>query len=104
MRYDDADKVAVILSQIEEMLQNHPDIDNDQYLMVNLFEFGPSSLNFFIYTFTKTTNWAEFQVVQQDVFLKAIKIISKNGAECAFPTSTTHIPEGLMVKLTDKAS
>jgi len=92
LRYQDATKLADILSEIESMLRQHPDIDTNQTLMVHLFEFGASSLNFFIYTFTKTTSWVEFQAVQQDVFLKAIEIITKHGAECAFPTTTLDIP------------
>lgn len=95
LRYDDAPKVAAILQDVETMLRNHPEIDVNQTLMVNLIEFGASSLNFMIYTFTKTTNWVKFQAIQQDVFLKVIDIITAHGAECAFPTQTLHIPEGL---------
>ena len=98
VRYDDATKVEDILKDIEKMLRNHPEIDANQTLMVNLFEFGPSSLNFFIYTFTKTTDWVKFQAIQQDVFLKIIAIITEHGAQCAFPTTTVHVPEGLIVK------
>ena len=93
LRYDDANKVAGILESIEAMLRDHADIDATQTLMVNLHEFGASSLNFFIYTFTKTTDWVTFQRVQQDVFLKVIAIITEHGAECAFPTTTLHVPE-----------
>ncbi len=97
VRYQDAPKVGVILNDIEKMLRNHPEIDTHQTLMVKLFQFGPSSLNFFIYTYTKTTKWVKFQSIQQDVFLKAIEIITQHGAECAFPNSTVHIPEGLVI-------
>lgn len=95
IRYDDATKVEVILKDVEEMLRHHEDIDTNQTMFVNLVEFGPSSLNFMIYTFTKTTHWVEFQGIQQDVFLKVIEIITKHGAQCAFPTTTVHVPEGL---------
>jgi len=95
LRYDDASKVSVILKDIREMLANHPEIDANQTLIVNLVEFGASALNFMIYTFTKTTNWVKFQHVQEDVFLKVIDIITAHGAECAFPTTTLHIPEGV---------
>ena len=95
LRYDDATKMKTVLSAIEDMLRNHPEIDTRQTLMVNLFEFGPSSLNFFIYTFTKTTDWVKFQAIQQDVFLKIIEIITNHGAEIAFPTRTIQVPEGI---------
>lgn len=98
LRYDDATKIDMILKDIETMLREHEEIDTKQTLMVNLIEFGASSLNFMIYTFTKTTNWVKFQAIQQDVFLKAIAIIEKHGAECAFPTQTVHVPEGLAIQ------
>ena len=98
LRYEDAPKMKVVLAEIEAMLRNHPEIDTDQTLMVNLIEFGPSSLNFMIYTFTKTTEWIKFQAIQQDVFLKTIDIITKHGAECAFPTTTVHVPEEISWK------
>ncbi len=98
LRYDDAKKMATVLSDIEAMLREHPEIDLRQTLMVNLIEFGPSALNFMIYTFTKTTEWVKFQAIQQDVFLKVIAIIDSHGAQVAFPTSTVHVPDGINLK------
>lgn len=91
VRYDDVDKMKGIVSDTRDMLQNHPDIDTTQTLMVNFNQFAPSSLDFFIYTFTKTTNWEEFHRIKEDVLLSIIHIIDKHGAECAFPTSTVHL-------------
>lgn len=91
LRYQDAPKLRELLRDVEDMLRSHPEIDEKQTLMVNLIEFGPSSLNIMVYTFTKTTEWVKFQAIQQDVFLKIIDIITQHGAECAFPTRTLHI-------------
>jgi MscS family membrane protein len=93
LRYDDANKVAVIIKDVENMLRHHPEIDANQTLIVNLVQFGSSSLDFMVYTFTKTTDWVKFQAIQQDVFLKILDIIAGHGAECAFPTQTLHVPE-----------
>ncbi len=100
VRYDDATKLPAIVSDVEAMLKQHPDIDQEQTLMVNFNAFASSSLDFFIYTFTKTTVWAEFHVIKQDVLFQILKIIESHGAECAFPTSTIHIPDGIAM---DKA-
>jgi len=91
VRYEDANKMDAIISEIKTMLQEHEDIDTRQTLIVNLNTFAPSSLDFFIYTFTKTTNWIRYHEVKQDVLLKVLAVIDKHGAECAFPTSTLHI-------------
>jgi MscS family membrane protein len=97
VRYDDISKVLGITSDVESMLRNHPDIDTTHTLMVNLINFAPSSVDFFVYTFTKTTVWTEFHKIKQDVLLKIENIISSHGAEMAFPTSTVHIPDGVSV-------
>lgn len=88
VRYDDVAKVQPIVTDVEEMLKNHADIDTSQTLMVNFNAFGPSSLDFFVYTFTKTTNWVEYHGIKQDVLLKIHDIIESHGAEVAFPTQT----------------
>ena len=97
IRYDDAEKMADIVSATESMLKNHPEIDTTQTLMVNFNSFAPSSMDFFIYTFTKTTDWAKYHVIKQDVLLKIDRIIRDHGAETAFPTSTIHIPDRIIV-------
>jgi len=60
-------------------------------LIVNFDAFAASSADFFIYTFTKTTKWALYHQVKQDVLLKVSDIIAGHNAEIAFPTSTLHM-------------
>ena len=96
VRYGDAGKIDNIVADVKTMLQEHPEIDANQTLIVNLNKFAPSSLDFFVYTFTKTTEWVRFHEIKQDVMLRIISIIEGHGAECAFPTSTLHIAPGSM--------
>ena len=101
IRYDDVSKMETIINQVKEMLKDHTDIDTEKTLIVNFDCFAPSSLDFFIYTFTKTTDWIKFHEVKQDVLLKIIHIIEKNGAEMAFPTSTLHFSSQELFKKQD---
>ncbi len=91
IRYEDAGKMAAIVSDVEQMLRGHPEIETQATLMVNFTTFAPSSLDFFIYTFTKTTDWAKYHQVKQDVLLRIIEIVETHNAEIAFPTSTVHL-------------
>ncbi|GAA5523487.1 hypothetical protein Maes01_00032 [Microbulbifer aestuariivivens] len=93
IRYADAPKMAAIVQDVKAMLQQHPEIDTNQTLIVNFNSFAPSSLDFFIYTFTKTTEWVRYHEIKQDVLLKVLEIIESHDASCAFPTSTVHIAE-----------
>ncbi|MCG8612663.1 MAG: mechanosensitive ion channel family protein [Pseudomonadales bacterium] len=91
VRYEDAHRVELILQDVKKMLQEHDEIDTAQTMIVNFNAFAASSLDFFIYTFTKTTNWIRYHEVKQDVLLKVMDIILHHGAEVAFPTSTIHL-------------
>ena len=91
IRYDDAGKMAAITRDVKRMLRDHPEIDTNQTMIVNFVAFAPSSLDFFVYTFTKTTEWIRFHEIKEDVMLKILEIIERHGAESAFPTSTIHI-------------
>ena len=93
IRYDDVAKIPQIVADVEAMLRSHPDIDDNQTLMVNFNQFSDSSVDFFVYTFTHTTNWVKFHTIKQDVLLKISDIITQHGAEIAFPTSTLHLAD-----------
>ena len=91
IRYDDVGALKNIVDAVKTMLQKHPEIDVRQTLIVNFNAFSESSVDFFVYTFTKTTNWVKYHEVKQDVLLKIADIVEQYGAEFAFPTSTLHV-------------
>ncbi|MGD2141231.1 MAG: mechanosensitive ion channel family protein [Burkholderiales bacterium] len=95
VRYDDVARVPAILEDVRKYLDENPEIDQSQTLMVNLNEFGASSVNFFIYTFTRTTVWTEYHVVKEKVMLAISDIVERHGAEIAFPTTTIHVPDSI---------
>ncbi len=97
IRYDDIASMEAIVADVEAMLKVHPAIDTRQTLMVNFVSFAASSVDFFVYTFTKTTSWTEFHEIKQDVLLRIADIIEQHGAEIAFPTSTVHLPDGVTI-------
>lgn len=90
VRYDDIKAVPAIIRDVHKMLVDNEEIDNTRTLIVNFDRYGPSSLDFFIYVMTKTTNWVRFHEVKQDVLLKVAEIVERHGAEFAFPTRTVH--------------
>ena len=88
IRYKDASKMGQIVRDVHAMLQEHEEVDQDQTLIVNFNGYGKSSLDFFVYTFTKTTNWVKFHEIKQDVMLRIIRIVHAHQAAFAFPTTT----------------
>jgi MscS family membrane protein len=91
VRYDDFAEVAGIVADVRAMLRSHPGIDTTQTLIVNFDEFGASSLDILVYTFTRTTVWTEYHEVKQDVLLRIGRIVADHGAEIAFPTRTIQL-------------
>lgn len=90
LRYKDISQVEAIITDVREMLNKHPDIDTNQTLIVNFDLFNNSSLDFFIYTFTKTTDWVQYHHIKQDVLLQVAQIVRQHQAEFAFPTRQLH--------------
>ncbi len=94
LRYEDISQMDNIVNEVKSMLKEHGEIDQTQTMIVNFNSFNESSVDFFIYTFTRTTDWAYYHKVKQDVLLKISEIIQNNGAEIAFPTSTMFLEQG----------
>ncbi len=88
IRYKDAAKMDQIVQDVHAMLRAHEEIDQDLTLIVNFTGYGKSSLDFFVYTFTKTTDWVKFHEIKQDVMLRIIGIVHEQQADFAFPTTT----------------
>lgn len=88
VRYQDAHLLQDIVDRVKDMLENHPDIDLGKTLIVNFNKYNASSLDFFVYTFTKTTQWVEYHAIKQDVLLRVLGIIHELGGDVAYPTQT----------------
>ena len=83
-------QIENILNDLREMLEVHQEI-HDETIAVYFDKFEDSSLSIFCYFFTKTTVWVEYMSVRENVNLKIMKIVEKNGADFAFPTQSLHI-------------
>ncbi len=84
------DKMEKAVEAIREIIRKDEKIHND-FFLVNFDNFGPFSLDVFIYCFTVTTNWAEFLQVKQDFQLKIMRAVHELGLSFAFPTQSLHI-------------
>ena len=95
LRYEDMPRVKELMDEVREMLRNHPAIDVTRTLMVNLDTYTEFSVNFFVYTFTKTTEWTEFHEIKEEILLLISDIVHKHGADFAFPTQTLYLENDL---------
>jgi MscS family membrane protein len=79
-----------IVQEIRELLKNDVNI-HQETIHVYFTDFHDSSLGIFCYFFTKTTNWAQYMEVREDINLKLMKIVENNGSSFAFPTQSIFI-------------
>lgn len=71
----------------DERIAKPPEVS----LFVRVDKFNASSIDFLIYTFTKTTNWGEWLKAKEDFAYAVMAIIARNGAAFAFPSRTIYL-------------
>ncbi len=89
-------KVETIIQGIKNLIDSHPEISNDFYL-VNFTGFADSWLEIFVYCFTTTTNWKRYLEIKEELNLSIMKLLEKEGVNFAFPSQSLYV-EKLPVK------
>jgi MscS family membrane protein len=85
-----ADRMEQALEAIREILREHDQVDQG-YWLVYFTDFGASSLDIFVYYFSKSKVWAEYLQVRQQVNLAIMRALEGLGLEIAFPTRTVYL-------------
>lgn len=93
IRLEDGQRIAAICADIRQMLREHPEIDTEQTQLVRFSDYGPSYLEFMVYCFTRTTDWVTYHAIKEDVLLRIMAIVTRHGAEFAYPTQTLHLTQ-----------
>jgi MscS family membrane protein len=85
-----ASKVQRAVDTIREILKNDPRVDQE-FWIVNFSEFAASSLNIFIYFFTKTVAWLDYMQIKEEINLKIMQALEKMEIGIAFPSTSVYI-------------
>lgn len=81
-----------LLRRIEDLLKNDEGVNQD-YMLVKFTNLGSSSLDIFLYYFSKSTVWKEYLEVRERINLEIMEIVADMGLEFAYPTQTLHIAD-----------
>ena len=84
-------QIEKIVEEILYLLHNHENIAQNESIMVNFKAFGSSSLDIFIYCFTRTSNWKTYMDIKQEIQLAIMKIVEENGSSFAFPSQSIYL-------------
>jgi len=85
-------QMVQVVQGIKKLIKDDPRFDHDFY-MVHFTEFGTSSLDIFVYCFTRTTAWDAFLTVREDMNLKIMQLLEDLDVEIAFPSRTVYLEE-----------
>jgi len=87
-------KLQECVNKIRALLENHPEVHPD-LILVYFDQFADSSLDIFIYFFTKTKVWAEFMAAKEDINFKIMEILEQEGVSVAFPSRSIYFENKL---------
>jgi len=85
-----SEKLERCVKRIRQMLRTHPEVHPDT-IFANFDKFGESSLDIYVYFFTKTTVWAEWIDVKEQILFKIMEILEQEGVSVAFPSRSVYI-------------
>ncbi|MEA2064186.1 MAG: mechanosensitive ion channel family protein [Gemmatimonadota bacterium] len=90
IQYDSPpEKVRLLLERIRELLKKDPGV-NQEYMLVRFTDFGPSSLDIFLYYFSNSIVWDEYLEVRERINLAIMELVSDLGLSFAFPSQTIY--------------
>ncbi|WP_346726933.1 mechanosensitive ion channel family protein [Bacillus suaedae] len=84
------EKVETCARRIEAMLRANEDVDQE-LIMVRFSEFNDSSLDIFVYFFTKSTAWVSWFETKEAINFKIMNILEEEGVSVAFPSRSIYM-------------
>lgn len=88
LRQQDFGALKAIIDEIKAMLQQHPEVDQRQRIIVGLNGFGNYTLDIRLDFYIKRIDTVGYAEVRQDVLFKIAEIITQNNAKLALPTTS----------------
>jgi MscS family membrane protein len=83
------EQLEKVVKRIEYTLRTHTEIHQDT-IFVTFDRYNDSSLDIFLYFFTKTTVWGDYLKVKEEINFKIMEIIGSEGVSIAFPSRTLY--------------
>ena len=97
VRYDaTAEQLREIRDKVLGYVQNHPEYAQapEVSTFMRVDSFGPSSIDFMLYCFTKTTNWGDWLRLKEDLAFFIKETVENAGTEFAFPSTSVYVESG----------
>ena len=83
------EQLRFVLDRVQNMLDQQPTIDTGSRLRVA--NFAGAAFELELWAYVKTSDWAGFTAIRQDVILKIAEIVESSGTRFAAPTQLTYL-------------
>jgi len=83
-------QLRYVLVNLRQLLQADPRVDH-QTARVRLVKLGDSTLDIELYACVRTTDWAEFLGVREQILLRVLDIVDEAGTAIAYPSQTLYL-------------
>lgn len=91
LRYETTpDQLRFVLAELRRLLLRHPMVDPDP-ARVRFTGFGAHSLDVEVYAYILTPEWNDFLAIQEDLYLRMMKIVDDSGTGFAFPSQVNYL-------------
>lgn len=97
VRYDTtSEQLREIRDKVLAYVSENPDYANtpDVATFMRVDSFGPSSIDFMLYCFTRTTNWGEWLRVKEELAFFVKETVEAAGTGFAFPSTSVYLESG----------
>lgn len=91
MRYQDIDKVEAVIRRGNQLITDHPGLDQE-FFVFRFDNYGEHSLELFLYVFPLATGYVDYMAIKEEVTLSIARIIREEGA-MVMPITNIHMPE-----------
>jgi MscS family membrane protein len=83
------EQLRFVLDRVQNMLNQQPAIDTGSRIRVA--NFAGAAFELELWAYVKTSDWAGFTTIRQDVILKIAEIVESSGTRFAAPTQLTYL-------------
>ncbi|WP_339334469.1 mechanosensitive ion channel family protein [uncultured Maricaulis sp.] len=97
VRYDTTvEQLKEIRDKVLGYVESHPEYAQapEVSTFMRVDSFGPSSIDFMLYCFTKTTNWGEWLRLKEELAFFIKDTVEGAGTEFAFPSTSLYLESG----------
>jgi len=98
LRYEDMPHMDKIVKELREKVGAHDSIDNTQSFSITFDNLGDSGLEIYCYLLVYKMGYVKFLQVKQDLCMTIQEVVTKYGAEFAYPTQEIHLAHSNPIK------